>query len=572
MEETTKQNKTNTSQERDLFEKLLSEDLKQRKFSEGEIANAVISEISNKYVFVDLGLKSEGAIPIEEFKFSKEINKIKVGSKIEVFLERIENFRGDVIVSREKARRHQSWKRMEKAFENKEEVKGVIISKVKGGFIVDVDSCLCFLPGSQIDLKPLKSIDHLMKIQQSFECVKLDRRRGNIVLSRRAILEKKRDKDKTEMISKIKEGDIVEGIVKHLTQWGAFIDLNGVDALLHITDISWVRVNNPSELLSVGQNIKVKITKIDPETKKISVGIKQLTEDPYEKFGSKYEIGKIYEATITKIQDYGCFAKLEDGLEGLIHSSELSWSKKNPLPGKILSSSQQVKVKVIAKDDEKKRLSLSYKAAQENPWKKLLKENPVGSEIEAIIKNVTDFALFVSIKNSDIDGMIHYKDLNWSEDESELQKYKKKSIIKARILEINEEKEKIRLGIKQLEKDPFDFFKDKKESEVITVVVREVLNNGIKVSIGKEKLQILIKKNQLAKETGDARLSRFNKGDKIDAMITELDLNKRKVSISIKALEEKQFKEAVKKYGSESSGASLAEILGPALKSDKKKK
>jgi len=572
MEETTKQNKTNTSQERDLFEKLLSEDLKQRKFSEGEIANAVISEISNKYVFVDLGLKSEGAIPIEEFKFSKEINKIKVGSKIEVFLERIENFRGDVIVSREKARRHQSWKRMEKAFENKEEVKGVIISKVKGGFIVDVDSCLCFLPGSQIDLKPLKSIDHLMKIQQSFECVKLDRRRGNIVLSRRAILEKKRDKDKTEMISKIKEGDIVEGIVKHLTQWGAFIDLNGVDALLHITDISWVRVSNPSELLSVGQNIKVKITKIDPETKKISVGIKQLTEDPYEKFGSKYEIGKIYEATITKIQDYGCFAKLEDGLEGLIHSSELSWSKKNPLPGKILSSSQQVKVKVIAKDDEKKRLSLSYKAAQENPWKKLLKENPVGSEIEAIIKNVTDFALFVSIKNSDIDGMIHYKDLNWSEDESELQKYKKKSIIKARILEINEEKEKIRLGIKQLEKDPFDFFKDKKESEVITVVVREVLNNGIKVSIGKEKLQILIKKNQLAKETGDARLSRFNKGDKIDAMITELDLNKRKVSISIKALEEKQFKEAVKKYGSESSGASLAEILGPALKSDKKKK
>ena len=508
MEEIIKQNKTNAHKE---FEKLLHKDLSDRKFSEGELTIAVVSEIGKKYVFVDLGLKSEGAIPIEEFKFSKEIDKIKVGSKIDVLLERIENFRGDVVVSREKARRHQSWKKMEKAFENKDEVSGVIISKCKGGFIVDVDSCLCFLPGSQIDLKPLKNVDHLMKVPQTFECVKLDKKRGNIVLSRRAILERKRDKSKSELISKIKEGDIVEGTVKHLTEWGAFIDLNGVDALLHITDISWVRVSKPSELLSVGQNIKkLKITKIDPETKKISVGIKQLTEDPYEKYGSKYEVGKIFKATVTKVQDYGCFAKLEDGLEGLIHQSELSWNKKNPQPSKILSTSQEINVKILEKDDEKKRLSLSYKATIMNPWEKLKKEKPEGTEVEAEVKNITDFALFVSIKNSDLDGMIHYKDLNYSEEESELEKYKKKSIIKAKILEINEEKEKIRLGIKQLKKDPFDFFKDYKITDVITVVVKEALNNGIMVSIGKEKLTTVIRKNQLAKEVGDARISRFN--------------------------------------------------------------
>jgi len=568
MEETIKQNNSKAQKE---FEELLSKDLSDRKFSEGEIANAIISEIGKKYVFVDLGLKSEGAIPIEEFKFSKEIDKIKVGSKIEVLLERIENFRGDVVVSREKARRHQSWKKMEKAFEKKDEVKGVIISRCKGGFIVDVDSCLCFLPGSQIDLKPLKNIDHLMKVPQTFECVKLDRKRGNIVVSRRAILEKRRDKDKTEVISRLNQGDIVEGTVKHLTEWGAFIDLNGADALLHITDISWSRVNKPSELLSVGQIIKVKITKIDPETKKISVGIKQLTEDPFEKYSHKYEVGKIYNAKVTKVQDYGCFAKIEGELEGLIFQNELSWTKKNPQPGKILSTSQEIKVKILEKDTEKRRLSLSYKATQMNPWEKIQKNHPVGSEVETVVKNITDFALFVSIKDTDLDGMIHYKDLNWSEEASELLKFKKRSSVKAKILEINEEKEKIRLGIKQLENDPFDFFKDKKQSDIITVFVKETLNNGIKVGIGKEKLAFLIKKNQLAKEPADARPSRFNHGDKIDVMISELDLPKRKVSLSIKALEEKLTKEAVKKYGSEDSGASLGEILGPILKGKKKK-
>jgi small subunit ribosomal protein S1 len=563
MKENIDQNKTGVRKE---FEELLSKDLDSRKFSEGEITKAVISEIGKKYIFVDLGLKSEGAIPVEEFKFSKEIDQLKVGSQIEIMLERIENFRGDVVVSREKARRHQSWKRMEKAFENKEEVSGSIISKVKGGFIVDVDSCLCFLPGSQIDLKPLKNIDHLMKVPQTFECVKIDKKRMNIVLSRRAILSKRKDKDKSELLSKLNEGDIVEGTVKHLTEWGAFVDLNGVDSLLHITDISWVRVNKPSELLSVGQTIKVKITKIDPETKKISVGIKQLTEDPFEKYEHKYEVGKIYEGVVSKVQEYGCFVKLNDGVEGLVYQTELSWTKKNPQPGKILSTSQKIKVKILEKDTAKRRLALSYKATQMNPWEKLIKENPVGSEVEGAIKNITDFALFVTINNSELDGMIHYKDLNWSEEESELQKYKKKQNIKAKILEINEEKEKIRLGIKQLENDPFDFFKDKKQADVITVVVQEVLSNGIKVSIGKEKINIIIKKNQLSKES-----ARFNRGDKIDAMISELDTNKRKVSLSIKALEEKLTKEALKKYGSKDSGASLRDILGPVLKKKKKK-
>ena len=566
MEEIIKQNKTSAHKE---FEKLLSEDLNDRKFTEGEVASATVSEIGKKFVFVDLGLKSEGAIPIEEFKFSKELEKIKVGEKIDVMLEKIENFRGDVVVSREKARRHYSWKKMEKAFENKDEVKGIIISRCKGGFVVDIESCLCFLPGSQIDLRPLKNIDHLMKIPQTFECVKLDRKRGNIVVSRRAILEKRRDKDKSAMIAKIKEGDLVEGTVKHLTEWGAFIDLNGVDALLHITDISWVRVNKPSELLSIGQNIKVKITKIDPESKKISVGIKQLTEDPYEKYADKYKVGETYDAVVTKVLDYGCFAKLEDGLEGLIHQSELSYSKKNNQPGKILTTSQEVKVKILEKDDEKRRLSLSYKATQVNPWKKLLEENPVDSEVEVVVKNITDFALFVTIKDSELDGMIHYKDLSYSEEETELEKYQKKSTLKAKILEINENKEKIRLGVKQLENDPFDFFKDKKKLDVLTVIVKETLKNEIKVNVGKEKLTIPIKKNQLAEKVEDARPSRFARGDKIDVMITEIDLGKRKVALSIKALEEMQTKAAVKKYGSEDSGASLGDILGKVLKKKK---
>ncbi len=568
MEEIIKTDKSDSHKE---FEQLLSKDLNSRKFKEGEISTGIISKIGKKFVFVDLGLKSEGAIPIDEFKLTKEIDKIKIGSKIDVLLEKIENRSGDVVISREKARKAHSWKKMEKAFDNKEEVKGVIISKCKGGFIVDVESCLCFLPGSQVDLRPLKNIDHLMRIPQTFECVKLDKKRGNIVLSRRAIMAKIRDKDRNKILEKIKEGDVVEGTVKNLTDWGAFVEINGVDALLHITDISWDRISRPAELLSIGQTIKAKIIKIEEGSKKISLGIKQLTEDPYMKTIDNYIVGKNYPATVTKVQDYGCFAKLEEGLEGLIHQSELSWTKKNIHPGKVLSTSQKIEVQILEKDPEKRRLSLSYKNTLVNPWVKFAKEYKVNDTAEGVVKNITDYALFISIKDSELDGMIHYKDLSWNERDTELEKYKKNQLVKFKILEINEKKEKIRLGIKQLKDDPFSFFSNKKVSEIITVFVDHSSKNGIYVHTGNKDLLLLIKKNQLAKDVENARPSRFAPGDKVDAMITEISHEKKEVSLSIKALEEQESKEAVKKYGSTDSGAKLADILGPILNKKKPK-
>jgi len=569
MEETLKQEKSESHKE---FEKLLFKDLDNRKFKEGEIATGIVEEIGKKYIFIDLGLKSSGAIPIEEFKLTKEIDKIEVGSKIDVLLERIENRDGEIVISREKARRASSWKKMEKAFDNKEEVQGVIISKCKGGFIVDSDSCLCFLPGSQVDLRPLKNFDHLMKVPQKFHVVKLDKKRGNIVVSRRSIMEKIRDNDRNKIISKIKEGDIVQGTVKNLTEWGAFIDLDGVDALLHITDISWSRINKPSELLSIGQTTKVKITKIDPDTKKISVSVKQLTEDPYSKAINNYEVGKKYSGEVSKVVDYGVFCKLEDGLEGLIHQSELSWTKKNIHPGKVLSTSQKIEVEILEKDLEKRRLSLSYKNTLINPWIKFAKEHKVGDAFEGVVKNITDYALFVSIKDTELDGMIHYKDISWSEKDTELEKFKKNQSIKFKILEINQEKEKIRLGIKQLADDPFEFFMNKNLSDIVTGIVDNSTKNGIFVHFGNKNLQIFIKRNQLAKDSENQRPARFVRGDKFDAIITELDKEKREVAVSIKALEEKQTKEAVKKYGSKDSGGVLGEILGPLLKKNKTKK
>jgi len=568
MEEILKQNKNKSHKE---FEKLLSVDLENRKFKEGEITTGTVEEVGKKFIFIDLGLKSSGAIPIEEFELTKEIDKIEIGSKVEVLLEKIENRDGEVVISREKARKAKSWKKMEKAFENKQEVKGIIISKCKGGFAVNVDSCLCFLPGSQVDLRPLKNFDHLMKVPQTFECVKLDKKRGNIVLSRRAIMEKIRDKGRDKLISKLKEGDVVQGIVKNLTDWGVFVDLNGVDSLLHITDISWSRINKPSELLSVGQSIKVKITKIETAKKKISVSMKHLTEDPYSKIINKYEVGKKYPAIVTKVQDYGCFAKLEEGLEGLIHQSELSWTKKNIHPGKILSTSQKIEVVLLEKDVDKRRLSLSYKNTIVNPWIKFAQDHKVGDKFEGKVKNITDYGLFVSIKNTELDGMIHYKDLSWSGKDSELEKYKKNQIVNFKILEIDRENEKIRLGIKQLSDDPFDFFMHKNLGDIVTAIVDGPAKNGIYVHVGNKNSSILIKQNQLAKEIENARPSRFARGDKVDAMIIELNKNKNIATLSIKALEEKQTKEAVKKYGSKDSGGVLGEILGPLIRKKNKK-
>ena len=568
MEETIKLEKSKSHKE---FEKLLTQDMGSRNLKEGEIISGIVSGISKKHVYVDIMAKSEGSIPIEEFILTKEIDNIKVGSKVDVLLEKIENKNGDVVISREKARKVFSWKKMEKAYENKEEIKGNIISKCKGGFIVDVESCLCFLPGSQVDLRPLKNIDHLMRIPQTFECVKLDKKRGNIVLSRRAIIEKIRDHDRDKIIEKIKEGDIVTGTIKNLTDWGAFIDLNGVDALLHITDISWDRINRPSELLSIGQSVKAKVTRIEQGTKKISLGIKQLTEDPYLKAIDSFEVGKNYEATVSKIQDYGAFAKLADGLEGLIHQSELSWTKKNIHPGKVLATSQKILVQILKKEPEQRKLSLSYKNVMVNPWTKFEEDYKVGDSAEGIVKNITDYALFISIKDTELVGMIHKNDLSWAEKEIELTKYKKNQSLKFKILEINRKKEKIRLGLKQLTKDPFDFFMNKNISDVITVVVNHAAKNGIYVYAGNKDLLILIKKNQLAKEVENARPTRFASGDKVDSMITELNKDKKTVTLSIKALEEKESKEAVKKWGSADSGAKLADILGPILKKNKPK-
>ncbi len=566
--DTTKNNKTKE------FETLLNEDFKKRDFKEGRIIKAIVSEIGKKHIFVETGLKSEGAIPIEEFKISKELENLKVGSKIDVYLEKIESFKGDIIVSREKAKRMGSWQKMTKAFENQKVVEGVITNKVKGGFIVNIDSCLCFLPGSQVDTKPIKNMDTLMNVPQKFLCVKLDKVRGNIVVSRKAVLAKTRDKELANVLSKIKEGDIVSAQVKSILDWGAFLDLNGADALLHVTDLSYSRVDKPSSLLSVGQSIKCKVIKIDTETKRISCGIKQMHPDPYEGLEKKYQVGKIYDGTVTKIVDYGAFVKLQEGLEGLVHQSSLSWTKKNIHPSKILSSSQKIKVKVIELDTDKRRISLSYKDTLENPWTSFTKKFPNGSTVNTKVKNVADFALFVSIEDTEFDGMIHYKDISWQETEESLKKFKKNDAVKAKLIEIDMEKEKIRLGIKQLEKDPFDFFLKKENKDIITATVKEVLKNGIKVSVGNEKNLILtIKKNQLAKEIEDCRPEIFTRGNKVDCMIVDLDKDKRRVSLSIKELEKHNEKIAIEKYGKDgsSSGAVLGDILGKVFKSKKKK-
>ena len=557
------------------FEALLEESFKKNSLKESTIIKAKISEIGKKFVLCEIpGSKFEGAIPLEEFKMTKEIDSLKIGSTIEVFLDRLESYKNEIVISREKARRVGSWKKMEKAFETQKEVEGIITNKVKGGFIVNIESCLCFLPGSQVDTKPIKNMDHLMNVPQKFLCVKLDKVRGNIVVSRKAILAKTRQKELEGILSKIKEGDIVDAQVKSILDWGAFLDLNGADALLHVTDLSYSRVNKPSDLLSIGQSIKVKIIKIDSETKRISCGVKQMHPDPYENLEKKYKVGKIYDGMVTKVVDYGAFVKLEEGLEGLVHQSSLSWTKKNIHPSKILSSSQKIKVKVIELDTEKRRISLSYKDTLENPWAAFTKKYSTGSVVNTKIKNIADFALFVSIENSEFDGMIHYKDLSWHETEENLKKFKKNESVKAKILEVDTEKEKIRLGIKQLEKDPFDFFLKKKNNEIVTATVGEVLKNGIKVSVGSDKnLLIMIKKNQLAKEIEDCRPEIFTKGNKVDCMIVDLDKEKRKVGLSIKELEKHNEKVAIKKYGKDgtSSGRVLGDILGKVFSSKKKK-
>ncbi|HIF61849.1 MAG TPA: 30S ribosomal protein S1 [Candidatus Pelagibacter sp.] len=566
MQEATKEDKSKTQKE---FEQLLAQDLSGRKLVEGSIIKAKISSITKKHVLVDVAGKSESMIPIEEFQFSKELENLKVGSEVEVLLETLENKHGEIVVSRERAKRELSWKKMLSAFDQKTEVEGVIVGKVRGGFCVDTEGSLCFLPQSQVDIKPRRNFDDLYKIPQKFEIVKIDQRRKNIVLSRRAIIERKRNIDRDKIISKIKENDIIEGTIKNITSFGAFVDLNGIDSLLHINEISYSRIDKPADILAIGQTVKVKVIKID-EAKKISVSVKALSEDPYLKAVDSFKVGKKYTATISKVMDYGAFARLAEGLEGLIHQSECSWTKKNIYPGKILSTSQKVEVEVLEKDIEKRRISLSYKNCLLNPWDEFTKKYKVGDACTATLKNVTDYALFATIKDSELDGMCHFKNISYSEKESELEKYKKNQTLDFKILEINQEKEKIRLGIRELKSDPFEFFANRKEGDVVTVIVESSSQNGIYVYADNKDQLVLIKKNQLAKEPENCRPSRFVPKQKVDCCISELQKDNRKVSLSIKMMEEKEAAAAVKKYGSVYSGGRLSDILGPLLKKKKK--
>ena len=489
---------SNTNPRYKEFQSLLDEDFKERKLKENEIIKATVTEITKNFIVVDCKAKMEGMIPIEEFKNDKDFEKLKVGSIVDVYLERIESFKGEIIISREKAKRMKAWKKMEKIFESQEEVTGYITGKVKGGFVCTVDGLPTFMPSSQIDVRPMKRIDHLMNTPIKVVATRIDKKRGNVCTSRRAVLEKSKNAEIEQALKKLKEGDIVEHAkVKATTDWGIFLDIDGIDALLHVSDLSYGRVKKPSDLVTIGQNLKVKITKIDKATNRVSASIKALTEDPYENLSKKFKIGEIYEGTCTKLMDYGVFVKLEEGVEGLIHNSELSWQNRNVQPSKVLSPSQNVKVKIINIDKDAKRISLSYKETLDNPWTKVM--NSVGQKVKIKIKNVTDKAIFGEL-DSGLVGMLHYKEINFDEKQEYLNQYKKNDVIEVKIIEVKDEK--IRFSKRALDKDPLDWFKEnnKKVGDIITTRIHEVMKTGVKVSIDNEKKIIVsIRKADLAK-------------------------------------------------------------------------
>ena len=556
------------------FQSLLDADFKDRKVKEGEIIKATVTEITPKFIVVDAKLKMESMIPIDEFKNDDELSKIKVGSTIEVFLERVENFKGEVVISRDKARKMKAWKKLEKVFESQEELTGYITGKVKGGFIANVEGLPCFMPSSQIDVRPLKKVDHLMNTPLKVIATRIDKNRGNVCVSRRAVLEKSKNAEILKALENLKEGDIVENaVVKATTDWGIFLDINGIDALLHVSDLSHGRVKKPSDLVTIGQKLKVKITKIDPKTNRVSASIKALTKDPYSDIEDKYKVGEIYDGTVTKMMDYGCFVSIENGIEGLIHNSELDWTNRNIKPSKVLSVSQKIKFKIVSIDKDSKRISLSYKATLENPWEKIKGE--LGKEVKIKINNITEKAIFGELVDSKLTGMLHYKELSYEENSENLKKYKKGEVINVKIIEINDEK--IRFSKRALEKDPMDFFSDnnKKVGDVITTRIHEVLKSGVKVSIDKEKkLIVTIRKSDLAKESSDARPEVFSPGNALDAKITELDLKTRKIKLSVKAAQIDEEKSLIAKFGegATKSGATLKGIFEKAIGGKKKKK
>lgn len=551
---------------REDFAALLAESLAKDDLFEGSVVKGKIVGIEKDMAIIDVGLKMEGRVAMKEFGVGGKPGDLKVGDTVEVYLERVENALGEAVLSRDKARREESWTRLERLYEKGEKVTGVIFNKVKGGFTVDLDGAVAFLPGSQVDIRPVRDIGPLMHQQQPFQILKMDRRRGNIVVSRRSVLEESRAEQRTEIVARLAEGQIIDGLVKNITDYGAFIDLGGIDGLLHVTDMAWRRVNHPSEILNVGDTVKVQIIRINPETQRISLGMKQLQSDPWSSIESKYPIGAKVKGTVTNIADYGAFVELEPGVEGLIHVSEMSWTKKNTHPGKIVSTSQQVEVQVLEVDPQKRRISLGLKQTQENPWDSFLTQHPKGSVVEGPIRNITEFGLFIGLDNG-IDGMVHLSDLDWQKPGDEVIKdYKKGDNVKAIVLDVDGSKERISLGIKQLSGDPADAMAKYKKGDAVTGTVTSVSEAGIEVRIADSELTSFIKRADLSRDRSEQRPERFNVGDKVDAAVLSVDKAARRIAVSIKALELAEEKQAVAQYGSSDSGASLGDIFKAAIK------
>ncbi|WP_321394522.1 30S ribosomal protein S1 [Emcibacter sp.] len=551
----------------DDFAALLDESLGESGRFDGKVVTGTIIALDKEAVIVDIGLKAEGRIPLKEFALPGQTPELNVGDTVEVFVDRIENARGEAQLSREKARREESWIQLEKSYEAEERVKGIIFGRVKGGFTVDLNGAVAFLPGSQVDIRPIRDVTPLMNIEQPFQILKMDRKRGNIVVSRRAILEETRAEQRAELIEGLSEGNVVEGVVKNITDYGAFVDLGGIDGLLHVTDISWKRINHPSEVLNIGDTIKVQIIRLNPETQRISLGMKQLQEDPWASIEEKYPVGSKLTGRITNITDYGAFVELEDGIEGLVHVSEMSWVKKNVHPGKIVSTSQEVEVMVLEIEPEKRRISLGLKQCLDNPWTSFASTHPIGTEIEGEIKNITEFGLFVGLEG-DVDGMVHMSDLDWNKSgEEAIAEFKKGDMVKAVVLDIDVDKERISLGIKQLGSDPIASITGLKKGGTVTCTVTKVTENGLEVTVGEDDqaMDAFIRRSDLSRDRSEQRPERFSVGDKVDALVTSVDKKSRKVGLSIKQLEISEEKEAVAQYGSSDSGASLGDILGAAL-------
>jgi len=555
---------TNT-QPKESFAELLDQSFQEMTSIEGSVVTGTVLSIEKDMILIDVGLKSEGRVPIREFGNDEDEIKIKAGDNVEVFIERLEDANGQAILSREKARREESWVNLEKALEKQQRVNGVIFGKVKGGFTVDLEGATAFLPGSQVDIRPIKDLGVLMGTPQPFQILKMDRRRGNIVVSRRAVLEDSRAEARTELVANLEEGQVLQGVIKNITDYGAFVDLGGVDGLLHVTDISWKRINHPSEALKIGESVQVKVIKFNDETQRISLGIKQLTEDPWLKVFERFPIGSKMSGVVTNITDYGSFVELEDGIEGLVHVSEMSWTKKNVHPGKIVSTSEKVEVMILEIDVQKRRISLGIKQCIDNPWEKYKTENKIGDTIEGEIRNITEFGLFVAL-SEDIDGLVHLSDISWDGNGDELIKdFTKGTSVKAKILDIDIEKERISLGIKQLTEDLTSTeLGNLSKGSIVTCTVSVISDKGLDVSVG-DNISGFIKRNDLARERSDQKTERFGVGDKIDAMVTNIDKKLRKVSLSIKAKEIEEEKKVMEEYGSSDSGASLGDILGAAL-------